>query len=57
LRLLVLREGEARFTALANNISQQAWMADEKGRISWYKDRWFHFTGTNLSVRVPEFSN
>jgi CHASE3 domain sensor protein len=26
-----LREGEARFRALANNISQLAWMADERG--------------------------
>ena len=26
-----LREGEERFRDLANNISQLAWMADEKG--------------------------
>jgi PAS domain S-box-containing protein len=37
-----LREG----TALANNISQLAWMADEKGHIFWYNDRWFEYTGT-----------
>jgi diguanylate cyclase (GGDEF)-like protein/PAS domain S-box-containing protein len=43
-----LREGEARFRAMANNISQLAWMADEKGDIFWYNDRWFDYTGTSL---------
>jgi diguanylate cyclase (GGDEF)-like protein/PAS domain S-box-containing protein len=43
-----LREGEERFRALANNISQFAWMADEKGYIFWYNDRWFNYTGTTL---------
>jgi CHASE3 domain sensor protein len=35
-----LREGEERFRTLANNISQLAWMADEKGWIFWYNQRW-----------------
>lgn len=43
-----LRESEARFRGLADNISQLAWMADEKGWISWYNQRWFAFTGTTL---------
>ena len=43
-----LREGEGRFTTLANSISQLAWMADEKGYIFWYNDRWFDYTGTTL---------
>jgi diguanylate cyclase (GGDEF)-like protein/PAS domain S-box-containing protein len=43
-----LREGEERFSSLANNISQLAWMADEKGYIFWYNDRWFDYTGTTL---------
>jgi PAS domain S-box-containing protein len=43
-----LREEEGRFGALANNIPQLAWMADEKGYIFWYNDRWFDYTGTNL---------
>jgi PAS domain S-box-containing protein len=43
-----LREGEGRFRTLANNIPQLAWMADEKGSIFWYNDRWFDYTGTNL---------
>jgi diguanylate cyclase (GGDEF)-like protein/PAS domain S-box-containing protein len=43
------REGEERFGSLANNISQLAWMADEKGYIFWYNDRWFDYTGTTLA--------
>jgi PAS domain S-box-containing protein len=43
-----LHEGEERFRTLANNISQLAWMADEKGYIFWYNDRWFEYTGTTL---------
>jgi PAS domain S-box-containing protein len=44
-----LREGEERFRDMANNISQLAWMADEKGYIFWYNDRWFDYTGTTLA--------
>jgi PAS domain S-box-containing protein len=43
-----LREAEERFRALADNISQFAWMADEKGYIFWYNQRWFDYTGTTL---------
>jgi PAS domain S-box-containing protein len=43
-----MREGEERFRTLANNIPQLAWMADEKGYIFWYNDRWFDYTGTTL---------
>jgi len=42
------REGEERFRNLANNISQLAWMADEKGSIFWYNQRWFDYSGTTL---------
>ena len=42
------REGEERFRTLANNIPQLAWMADEKGYIFWYNERWFEYTGTTL---------
>ena len=34
---------------MANNISQLAWMADEKGSIFWYNQRWFDYTGTTLA--------
>lgn len=43
-----IREGENRFGMLANNMSQLAWMADEKGSIFWYNDRWFEYSGTTL---------
>ena len=43
-----LREGEERFRTLANNIPQLAWMADEKGYIFWYNDRWFDYTDTTF---------
>jgi PAS domain S-box-containing protein len=41
-----LRDGEERFRSIANNISQLAWMADEKGSIFWYNQRWFDYSGT-----------
>ncbi|MBX3300698.1 MAG: PAS domain S-box protein [Nitrospira sp.] len=44
-----LIESEARFRLLADNISQFAWIADEKGWIHWYNSRWFDYTGTTLS--------
>ncbi|MCK6548191.1 PAS domain S-box protein [Myxococcota bacterium] len=43
-----LRESEARFRALADNMSQLAWMADERGDIFWYNQRWFEYTGRPL---------
>jgi PAS domain S-box-containing protein len=43
-----LREGAERFRTMANNISQLAWMADEKGGIFWYNERWFEYSGTTL---------
>jgi PAS domain S-box-containing protein len=43
------RESEERFRDMANNISQLAWMADERGSIFWYNQRWFDYTGTTLA--------
>jgi PAS domain S-box-containing protein len=43
-----LRESDARFRELADNISQFAWTADEKGWIYWYNKRWHDYTGTTL---------
>ncbi len=43
-----LIESEARFRTMADNISQLAWMADERGWIFWYNRRWFEFTGTTF---------
>lgn len=42
------RESEERFRAIADNISQLTWMADEQGNIVWYNQRWFDYTGTTL---------
>jgi len=39
---------ERQFLVLANSISQLAWMADGKGYIFWYNDRWYEYTGTTL---------
>ena len=43
-----LRQSEAKFRALADNISQFAWMADPSGWIFWYNQRWMEYTGTSL---------
>ena len=38
-----------RFRALADNISQLAWMTDERGWVIWMNRRWFEYTGTTLA--------
>jgi len=43
-----LRESEEKFRTLADNISQFAWTADANGRIYWYNQRWYDYTGTTL---------
>jgi PAS domain S-box-containing protein len=43
-----LREREAQFHALADNIPQLAWMADGCGSIFWYNQRWYDYTGGNI---------
>ncbi len=43
-----LRESEQKFRLLANHMSQFAWIADAKGDIFWYNQRWFDYTGTTL---------
>jgi PAS domain S-box-containing protein len=43
-----LRESEAQFRSLANSIPQLAWMADSKGEIFWYNQRWYDYTGTTF---------
>ncbi|MGH6848011.1 MAG: PAS domain S-box protein [Methylocella sp.] len=43
-----LRESEAQFRTLADNMSPFAWMADDKGSIFWYNQRWYDYTGTTL---------
>ncbi|GAB3859095.1 hypothetical protein GCM10028822_35110 [Hymenobacter terrigena] len=38
------------FAALADKMSQLAWMADATGHIFWYNQRWYDFTGTTLET-------
>lgn len=45
-----LRESEERLRQLANTIPNLAWMADQDGNIHWYNDRWYSYTGTDLST-------
>lgn len=45
---LALRKSEERFHALADHITQLAWMGDETGWIFWYNRRWLEYTGTTL---------
>lgn len=44
-----LRNSQRRFQALADNMAQLAWMADETGYIFWYNQRWFQYTGTAIA--------
>ncbi|MEP6738142.1 MAG: PAS domain-containing protein [Chryseolinea sp.] len=41
-----LKESEARFRTLADNIPNLAWMADAAGSIYWYNKQWYDYTGT-----------
>ncbi|MGE5353469.1 MAG: PAS domain S-box protein [Acidobacteriota bacterium] len=43
-----LKRSVENFRTLADNISQFAWMTDEKGWIFWYNKRWYDFTGTTF---------
>ncbi len=43
-----LRLKAAEFEALAENVSQLAWMAEADGSIFWYNRRWYEYTGTDL---------
>lgn len=42
---LALRDTEERFRSLADNISQLAWMADERGHVFWCNQRWLDYVG------------
>ena len=43
-----LLDSEERFRAMADNIPNLAWMALTDGRIFWYNQRWYEYTGTTL---------
>ena len=46
-RATTLRESEARFKALADNIAQLAWMTDRHGAMRWFNRRWYEYTGAS----------
>ncbi len=41
-----LKESEAKFRAMAENIPNLAWMAKADGWIYWYNKQWYEYTGT-----------
>ncbi len=41
-----VRQSEELFRTLANSIPQLAWMARPDGRIFWYNQRWYDYTGS-----------
>ncbi len=41
-----LQESEAQFRLMADSVPQLAWIAEKDGRLSWYNQRWFDYTGT-----------
>ncbi|MEJ8843268.1 PAS domain S-box protein [Lacibacter sp. H375] len=45
---LKIKQREEEFSTMADNISQFAWMADHKGWIYWFNQRWYDYTGTTL---------
>lgn len=42
------KQADKRFELIADNISQLVWMADAKGDIFWYNQRWYDYTGSSL---------
>lgn len=41
-----LLQSKARFETLANNIADLCWMAEPDGRVFWFSQRWYDFTGS-----------
>ncbi|RYG25659.1 PAS domain S-box protein [bacterium] len=44
-----LRETEANFRALADNMDQLAWMSAPNGEVVWFNQRWYNYTGSSPS--------
>ena len=43
-----LRQSEAQFRDMAENIAPLAWMADREGEVFFYNKRWFEYTGASF---------
>lgn len=40
-----LQESEEQFRTMADSVPQLAWIAEKDGRLAWYNQRWYDFTG------------
>jgi PAS domain S-box-containing protein len=49
-----VRQSEELFRTLANSIPQLAWMARPDGRIFWYNQRWYDYTGCERGTAAAE---
>nr|QQZ50004.1 PAS domain-containing protein [Phenylobacterium glaciei] len=47
-----LREEEARFRTLADNIPTLCWMAEPDGDIFWYNSQWYEYTGMSAEDQL-----
>ena len=45
---IALRASEEKFSLLADNMENLAWIATGEGWIYWYNQRWYDFTGTTF---------
>lgn len=50
-----LRSSEARFRQLADAMPQIVWTADANGQASYFNQRWFDYTGSDLAA-TPKFN-
>ncbi|MBN8230042.1 PAS domain-containing protein [Corallococcus macrosporus] len=52
-----LKEREQQFRTLADSIPQLAWMAEPDGRLFWFNQRWYDYTGTTADqVREKDWN-
>ena len=49
-----LQNESERFHQLANTIPQMAWIADARGNVEWYNDRWYAYTGMTAEQAAGE---
>lgn len=49
-----VRQSEELFRTLANSIPQLAWMARPDGRIFWFNQRWYDYTGAERGTAAAE---
>ena len=49
-----VRQSEELFRTLANSIPQLAWMARPDGRIFWFNQRWYDYTGSERGSAEAE---